>query len=55
MKTQAPHLLRKKNVFGLEKSRNQQRSFKEKKDGTGLVAIVMLFAILALAIYYYYF
>ncbi len=42
MKTQAPHLLRRKNVFGIEKSRSQRKSLKEKKDGSGLIVIIFL-------------
>lgn len=54
MKTQAPQL-RHKHTFGLNKSQNQPKPSKRKSDGTSLIAIIILFAILAAMTYYYYF
>lgn len=55
MKTQAHELRRKRYVFGLHKPRNQQKHLRDKKDGTALITILILFTILAVTSYLYYF
>ena len=53
MKQQAPEILREKDVFGLEKPRDQRKPLKGKSKGA-FVLILMILLVAAAAVMYYF-